>query len=130
MVDADGRVRAQLAADGSLTSASGSLLAYIERDGTVGSAALEYLGEVTPPGAANGVGYVTDGEDALVAEVDYGRAALRSAQGSTVAELRKDGEVLGHRGSHCGRLEGFSYGMLQQAAAYIALIDPDFVQGK
>jgi len=30
----------------------------------------------------------------------------------------------------CGTLEGFDYTMLQQAAAFIALVDPAFVEGK
>jgi len=32
---------------------------------------------VTPAGAANNIGYVTNEEDQLVAEVDYGRAILK-----------------------------------------------------
>lgn len=47
VLDSLGRVRAVLAADGTVMTAAGVVLAYIERDGTVGSASLEYLGEVT-----------------------------------------------------------------------------------
>lgn len=76
------------------------------------------------------MGYVTDAEDNLIAEVDYGRAIIKSPQGSTIAELRKDGKVLGHYGASCGTLDGFDFQMMQQAAAFITLIDPSFVQGK
>lgn len=130
VLDTLGRVRAVLAADGTVSTAAGVVLAYIERDGTVGSASLEYLGEVTPAAAPNGTGYVTDAEDKLVAEVDYGHAIIKSAQGSTIAELRKDGEVRGHYGISCGAFDGFDFQMMQQAAAFIAIIDPSFVQGK
>ena len=51
-------------------------------------------------------------------------------QGSTIAELRKNGSVLGHYGATCGQLDGFDFHKLQAAAAYIMLIDPVFVTGK
>ena len=46
VLDALGKVRATLAADGTVRAPSGAVLAYIERDGSVGSASLEYFGEV------------------------------------------------------------------------------------
>ena len=48
----------------------------------------------------------------------------------TVAELRKGGELRGHWGMTCGRLEGFDFHKMQTAAAYIMLVDRDMVKGK
>ena len=133
----DGAVRARLMADGTVVGATGELIAYIEHDGTVGDAKQEYLGEVTAPGhgATDNMGYVTrpgaddDSKDELVALVDYGRGVVRDAQGSTVAEIGRGGDVLGHWGATCGRLDGFEYRLLRVAAAYLVLVDPAFVQG-
>ena len=109
--------------------AHGALLAYIEADGTVGAPDLEYLGEVTAPNA-DSKGYVTDRDDNLVAEVDYGRGVVRDATGSTIASLTRAGEVSGHRGARCGTLEGFDYSMLRSAAAFLTLVDTAYVAGK
>ena len=51
-------------------------------------------------------------------------------QGSTVAELRKGGELRGHWGMTCGTLEGFDFHKMQTAAAYIMLVDRALVAGK
>ena len=96
---------ARLMADGTVVGATGELIAYIEHDGTVGDAKQEYLGEVTAPGhgATDNMGYVTrpgaddDSKDELVALVDYGRGVVRDAQGSTVAEIGRGGDVLGRK---------------------------------
>ena len=55
---------------------------------------------------------------------------ITDPQGSTVAELRKSGQVTGHLGTSCGVLDGFDFHMLRSAAAYIMIIDPGFVEGK
>lgn len=73
-VDAYGKVRAKVLSDGSVKSPSGRVMAYIEADGTVGSADLVYIGEVTSAAANNSVGYITDIDDELIGKVDYGRA--------------------------------------------------------
>ena len=127
--DALGTVRASLLSDGSVVDRTGELLAYIEADGTVGAPDLAYLGEVTAPNG-NSTGYVTGKDDALVAEVDYGLGVIRDATGSTIASLTRAGEVSGHYGARAGTLEGFSFAMLRSAAAYLTLVDAQFVQGK
>jgi len=129
VIDEEGRLRSTLTQDGTVLGPHGQVLSYIEADGTVGDANLQYLGEVA---AARGssAGFVTGADDKLVAEVDYGRAVLRDLHGSTLVELRRGGELLGHWGASCGRLDGFDFTMLQAAAAYLTLVDPDFVKGK
>ena len=91
-----------------MVDARGELLAYIEADGTVGAPDLEYLGEVTAPNEAS-KGFVTDKDDVLIAEVDYGLGLIRDAAGSTIAALSRSGEVSGHYGARCGTLDGFTY---------------------
>jgi len=135
ILDPLGAPRATLLADGTFVDAGGKTLGYWEPDGSCGNAELEYLGEVSKAVAGTSVGYVTgredeQGRDQLLAEVDYGRALIREPSGSTLAEVSRSGEVLGHWGATCGKLEGFNYEMIQQAAAYILLIDPEFVKGK
>ena len=127
--DVLGNVRAALLSDGSVVDAAGELLAYIEADGTVGAPDLEYLGEVTAPNEAS-KGFVTDKDDVLIAEVDYGLGLIRDAAGSTIAALSRSGEVSGHYGARCGTLDGFTYAMLRSAAAYLTLVDAAFVSGK
>ena len=128
-MDAFGNERHTLASDGCVTSPSGRVLAYIEADGTVGSADLEYLGEVTAAAPPTSMGFITNAEDELVAKLDYGRALIQDPQGSTLAEFRKSGHVTGHLGASCGVLEGFDFHKLQAAAAYLMLVEPSFVRG-
>ena len=70
------------------------------------------------------------GAAALVGEVDYGIGVLKDADGSTIASITRNGEVSGHYGARCGRLDGFDYSKLRVAAAYLALLDKSFIAGK
>ena len=115
--------------DGSVVDVTGEVLAYIEADGTVGSPSLAYIGEVTAPNA-NSNGFVTDKDDTLLAEVDYGLGVIRDATGSTIASITRAGVVSGHYGARAGTLDGFTYQMLRSAAAFLTLVDPAFVAGK
>ena len=124
-----GRLRASVQGDGSVMDLHGDLLAYIEADGSVGAPDMAYIGEVTAPNEAS-VGFVTDKDDELVAEVDYGLGTIRGPTGSTIAAITRNGEVSGHTGVRCGILEGFSYAHLRTAAAYLTLVDPAFLEGK
>ena len=54
------------------------------------------------------------------AQVDYGRALVQDKSGSTLAEVRKGGEVLGHWGATCGRLDGFDFSMLRARSRRIS----------
>ena len=98
------------------------------------------------PKSGDNMGDIVDVDDQLIGQVDYGKGSLHDiinsddwnastgslhdAQGSTIAELRKGGELRGHWGMTCGRLEGFDFHKMQTAAAYIMLIDRDMVKGK
>ena len=46
VLDSLGKPRASISADGTVSGADGQVMAYIEADGTVGDAMLNYLGEV------------------------------------------------------------------------------------
>mgnify|MGYP004089707255 CR=1 FL=1 len=70
------------------------------------------------------------GYDEMLGEVDFGRALIRDQNGSTIAEIRTDGLVLGHWGQTCGQLENFTFDQMPAAAAYMLLLDYDFVRGK
>ena len=82
------------------------------------------------PNDQSSVGYVTDNSEPerIVAIVDFGNATIKDPQGSTLAELRKSGEVVSHLGASCGVLDGFDFHALQEAAAYLVLLDCAFVQ--
>ena len=47
-------------------------------------------------------------------QVDFGRGLVRDPMGSTLAELRKGGEVRSHEGLLCGLLDGFTMPMLRE----------------
>jgi hypothetical protein len=126
--DALGHLRTKLMIDGSVINAQGNLLAYIEADGTVGAPDLDYVGEVTAPSDAS-LGFITDRNDELVGQVDYGQALIRDANGSTIASFTRNGDVCGHTGARCGTLDGFSFEQLRMAAAYLILVDPDYLNG-
>ena len=137
--------------------------AYINENGEVGDAALQYMGAVAlPKDGGDNQGVILDVNDEVrpatprlpgcspapptpasprlprlqphasqvVGHVDYGRGLLQGPQGSTIAELRKGGEIRGHWGLTCGTLEGFDFHKLQTAAAYIMLVDRALVAGK
>ena len=132
VLDDAGARRATVTSDGTVFGADGlTVRAYINENGEVGDAALEYLGAVAPPkDGGDNQGVVLDKEDEVVGHVDYGQGLLKDAQGSTVAELRKGGELRGHWGMTCGTLEGFDFHKMQTAAAYIMLVDRALVAGK
>ena len=163
MLDEAGAPRATVTSDGTVVGADGAVRAYINENGEVGDAALEYLGAVArPKDGGDNQGVVLDKEDEVVGHVDYGHGLLKDAQvrgrvgvgsglglglglanpnpnphphpnpdqGSTVAELRKGGELRGHWGMTCGTLEGFDFHKMQTAAAYIMLVDRALVAGK
>ena len=127
--DPVGNAVGSLMSDGSVLDARGELRAYIEADGTVGAPNLDYLGEVTAPNDSS-KGFVTNADDELIAEVDYGLGVIRDATGSTVASLTRNGEISGHHGARAGRLEGFTYMMMRSAAAYLTLVEPALLEGK
>ena len=128
-VDSSGQLRASLMDDASVIDARGELLAYIEENGQVGDQHLDFIGDVTPANGAS-IGFVTNTNDELIAEVDYGLGRIREPGGSTIASITRIGEVRGHSGSYCGKLEGFDFSMMRRAAAYLTLVDCAFLEGK
>lgn len=68
----DGRLHARVLSDGSVLLADGSVLAYIEADGSVGSASMDYLGEVN-----SSTGWISDADEVPVAMLDLGRVAVK-----------------------------------------------------
>lgn len=110
---------AELTADGTFLRVGGKVLGYIEPDGSVGGPELQYLGRVSLPNDQSSVGFVTDEKEPeeIVAVVDYGRSTIQTPQGSTVAELRKSGEVVSHLGASCGVLDGFNFHAMQVRVA-------------
>ena len=95
------------------------ILAYIEPNGDVGSAEMDYLGK-----AHNG--QVLDRNDQFIGAYDVGRGLVRNSGGSTIAELSKAGAVLGNSQLQAGWVEGFTYDAMQTVAAYLHLVDPEF----
>jgi len=124
LLDYDQRVRSFISEDGEVTDAKGSVLAYINPDGEVGSHEMDYLGA-----AQEASGQVTGREDQVVGEYDQGRGYVKNSQGSVIAEVSKEGFVTGNGGQTAGKVDGFAYDLMTQIAAYILLVDPDFVSG-
>ncbi|KAL1526454.1 hypothetical protein AB1Y20_015165 [Prymnesium parvum] len=129
-IDRYGEKKAILSADGSFMTPDGRVLGYFEPDGSVGGPELQYLGRVSMPCDQGSDGFVTDDlePERILAVVDYGRATIKTPQGSTIAELRKSGQVVSHLGASCGTLEGFDFHAMQAAAAYLIFLDPAFVK--
>jgi hypothetical protein len=137
--DAFGRVRSLVRQDGSVVGPCGQLMAYVEESGEVGDVNLSYVGSVHAPLTNTSIGGIfrrnPDASDAAapdyevaIGQLDYGTATIRDAQGSTVAQINRAGEVIGHSGMRCGVLEGFSFHALRTAAQYLMLVDPAFLQ--
>jgi len=127
--DVMGTLRSTLLHDGSVVDPRGELIAYIEADGTVGDVNLAYVGEVTAPNGSS-LGFVTDANDDMIAQVDYGLATIKDARGSTIAAINRAGEVSGHTGARCATLDGFNFNAIREAAAYLVLVDQALLHGK
>ncbi|KAJ1624131.1 hypothetical protein T492DRAFT_882429 [Pavlovales sp. CCMP2436] len=118
----DGALQLRVLSDGSVLRADGTVLAYVEADGSVGSASMEYLGEVS-----NATGWICDADEQLIAILDRGTVNVKDTSGSTLAEFDSQGIVKGHRGMACGKLEGFTYAHMHLAAALVTLVLPEFL---
>jgi hypothetical protein len=124
ILDASRRVRAHLGADGEVTDYEGTILAFIEANGEVGTPQMEFLGTVH-----KATGQVVDRFEEMVGEVDQGRGYVRNAQGSVVAEVTREGVVSGNGQRTAGYVQGFSFDSMHLLAAYVLLVDSDFVAG-
>lgn len=119
------RVRAVIAEDGEVTDGNGRTLAYIEVNGEVGSAQMEYVGV-----AHLQAHQVIDHTDHTVGEFDPGRGYVKDSMGSVIAELTKEGTITDNGGQSIGRIEGFSYSHMATLAAYFLLVDPKLTRGR
>ena len=76
-----------------------------------------------------GAGTVLDASDTTVGEWDAGRGYVTDEHGSVLAELRKEGTVVGNGGFTAGYIDGFTFASTRTLAAYVLLVDPAFVAG-
>ena len=67
-----------------------------------------------------------DRNDQVIGAYDVGRGLVRDGGGSTIAEVSKEGVVLGNSQMQAGWVEGFTYDTMQTLAAYLHLVDPAF----
>ena len=124
ILDANRRVRAIISADGEVKDYEGTTLAFIEPNGEVGSPQMEFLGTMHQAS-----GQVIDRSDDVIGEVDQGRGYVKNSQGSVIAEVTREGIVSGNGQRTAGYLQGFTYDNMYQIAAYVLLVDSDFVAG-
>jgi hypothetical protein len=61
--------------------------------------------------------------------VDQGRGYVKNAQGSVVAEVTREGVVSGNGQRTAGYVQGFTFDRMYIIAAYVMLVDSDFVAG-
>jgi hypothetical protein len=125
IIGAEQRVRAIIALDGEVVDALGNTLAYIESNGEVGDAAMNYAGK-----AHLQAHQVNDHTDTLIGEFDLGRGYIKDNFGSVVAELTKDGIITDNGGQTIGVVEGFSFSEVPTMAAYFLIVDPGFVRSR
>ena len=95
VIDRSRRIRCTIKTDGTVEDGCGNILAYIEPNGEVGSAEMDYLGK-----AQNG--QVLDRNDQFIGAYDVGRGLVRNSGGSTIAELSKAGPYLATRSCRRG----------------------------
>ena len=119
VIDISRKIRCTIKTDGTVADGCGKILAYIEPNGDVGSAEMDYLGK-----ANNDL--VLDRNDQVIGAYDVGRGLVRDGGGSTIAEVSKEGVVLGNSQMQAGWVEGFTYDAMQTLAAYLHLVDPAF----
>ena len=119
VIDSSRKIRCTINTDGTVADGCGKVLAYIEPNGDVGSAEMDYLGK-----ASNDL--VLDRNDQVVGAYDVGRGLVRDSGGSTIAEVSKEGVVLGNSQMQAGWVEGFTFDAMQTLAAYLHLVDPAF----
>ena len=98
VIDRSRRIRFTIKTDGTVEVGCGNILAYIEPNGDVGSAEMDYLAK-----AHNG--QVLDRNDQFIGAYDVGRGLVRNSGGSTIAELSKAGPYLATRSCRRGGLE-------------------------
>ena len=119
VIDSSRKIRCTIKTDGTVADGCGKILAYIEPNGDVGSAEMDYLGK-----ANNDL--VLDRNDQVIGAYDVGRGLVQDSGGSTIAEVSKEGVVLGNSQMQAGWVEGFTYDAMQTLAAYLHLVDPAF----
>ena len=119
------KIRATIAEDGEVTDGGGNTLAYIESNGEVGDAQMNYVGV-----AHLSAHQVVDYTDHVIGEFDPGRGYVKDALGSVVAELTKEGTITDNGGQSIGKIENFSYAHIATLAAYFLLVDPKLVRGQ
>lgn len=119
------KIRAIIAEDGEVTDGGGNTLAYIESNGEVGDAQMNYVGV-----AHLQAHQVVDHADHVIGEFDPGRGYVKDALGSVVAELTKEGTITDNGGQSIGKIENFNYANIATLAAYFLLVDPKLVRGQ
>ena len=119
VIDSSRRIRCTIKTDGTVEDGCGNILAYIEPNGEVGSAEMDYLGKAQNE-------QVLDRNDQPIGAYDQGRGLVQDGGGSTIAEISKEGTVLGNSQLQAGWVEGFTYDAMQTVAAYLHLVDPEF----
>jgi hypothetical protein len=68
----EGALHARVLTDGSVLDREGRVLAFVEADGSVGSAAMDYVGEVNAA-----TGWISDADETPIAMLDQGRVSVK-----------------------------------------------------
>ena len=124
LLDDRRRHRATIRPDGEIIDSKGNVMGFAEPNGDVGSHEMDFLGH-----ADLHTGQVTDRDDKCIGEFDQGRGYVKDKQGSVVAEISKEGQVIGNGSQTAGVVQGFTFDQMHTIAAYVLLVDPRFVAG-
>ena len=65
--------------------------------------------------------------EVVLATLELDRAAIVDTYGSTAAEFKRDGAVLGNRGQVLGTVAPFAFSDMRALALYILFLDPGFL---
>lgn len=121
--DSDGNYEGYVAVNGACMNALGVCIGYInDVECTAGSPKGEYLGCIAKP--CHGEATIERPNGTQLAVLDLGQTILKTITGSTVAEFKKNGEVVANLGHRVCSFDTLSFHDQPTMALYLSFINP------
>eukprot|EP01129_Flabellula_baltica_P002600 TRINITY_DN12405_c0_g1_i1.p1 TRINITY_DN12405_c0_g1~~TRINITY_DN12405_c0_g1_i1.p1 ORF type:complete len:289 (-),score=65.61 TRINITY_DN12405_c0_g1_i1:359-1225(-) len=115
-------LRCSISSEGEIKTPKGTTVGFINNSGQAANFYGELMGDV------NAGGQVFDLENEYLGTVDYGTGSFRDGNGSHFYSINRSGDVYDKMDSYVGRIEPFSYHLLNAVTAFIVFFDQGWIQ--
>jgi len=125
IIDKNTSLRAKITADGSVTNSDGTLLGFLNEDGSAGDNKEHFLGEI-----ASDCRVINKGNVAIGSLDETNFTLTETESGQVIAKIGNNGELYDEKQNHCGSVDFYSPKKFRMVAAYLFFFDTGLIKAR